>query len=122
MTRKRLRSSLPVLTHSDWTPDNVLVSPERTWLIDWARPTLGAAWTDPACWVLRLMASGGHAAHEAERQASRLPCSRPLTQRTLTCSPPPTPGCGTRPQSSTSDWTAKMAQAAKSWTAHRQAH
>ena len=26
----------PVLTHSDWTPDNVLVSPDRAWLIDWA--------------------------------------------------------------------------------------
>ena len=63
----------PVLTHSDWTPDNVLVSEHRAWLIDWAWPTLGAAWTDPACWVLRLMASGGHTAHEAERQASRLP-------------------------------------------------
>ena len=63
----------PVLTHSDWTPDNVLVSAHRAWLIDWAWPTLGAGWTDPACWVLRLMASGGHTAHEAERQASRLP-------------------------------------------------
>ncbi len=62
-----------MLTHSDWTPDNVLVSEDRAWLIDWAWPTLGAAWTDPACWVLRLMASGGHTAHEAERQASRLP-------------------------------------------------
>ena len=37
-----------VLTHSDWTPDNVLVSEHRAWLIDWAWPTLGAAWTDPA--------------------------------------------------------------------------
>ena len=53
------------------TPDNVLVSENRTWLIDWAWPTLGADWTDPACWVLRLMASGGHTA--PERQASRLP-------------------------------------------------
>jgi hypothetical protein len=56
-----------------WTPDNVLISEHRAWLIDWAWPTLGAAWTDPACWVLRLMASGGHTAPEAEQQASRLP-------------------------------------------------
>lgn len=62
--------------HSDWTPDNVLVSDHRAWLIDWAWPTLGAAWTDPACWVLRLMASGGHTAPEAERHASRLPAFR----------------------------------------------
>jgi hypothetical protein len=90
----------PVLTHSDWTPDNVLVSEQRTWLIDWAWPTLGAAWTDPACWVLRLMASGGHTAHEAERQASRLPAFK-ATRRTSTCSPPPTSGYGTRSRSRT---------------------
>ena len=63
----------PVLTHTDWAPDNVLVSPNRAWLIDWAWPTLGAAWTDPACWILRLMASGGHTAPQAEQQAARLP-------------------------------------------------
>ena len=39
-------------------------SPGRSWPSrtgpDWAWPTLGAAWTDSACWVLRaLMASGG---------------------------------------------------------------
>ena len=33
----------PVLTHSDWTPDNVLVSEHRAWLIDWAWPALCAA-------------------------------------------------------------------------------
>jgi hypothetical protein len=51
----------PVLPHSDWTPDNVLASEHRARLIDWAWPTLGVGWTDPACWVLRLMASGGPA-------------------------------------------------------------
>jgi hypothetical protein len=76
----------PVLTHSDWTPDNVLVATDRAWLIDWAWPTLGAAWTDPACWIIRLMASGGHTAPEAERQASRLPAyqaARPCRHRPL---------------------------------------
>src|ERR1700683_5148180 len=50
-----------------WSP------PGRAWLIDWAWPTLGAAWTDPARWILRLMASGGHTAPEGERLASRPP-------------------------------------------------
>jgi len=40
----------PALTHTDWAPDNVLIAPDRSWLIDWAWPTLGAAWTDPGCW------------------------------------------------------------------------
>jgi hypothetical protein len=61
------------LTRSDWTPDNVLVSGHRAWLIDWAWPTLGTPWTDPAGWVLRLMASGGHTSAQAEQQAVRLP-------------------------------------------------
>jgi hypothetical protein len=62
------------LTHSDWTPDNVLITPTgEAKLVDWAWPTLGAGWTDPACWILRLMASGGHTAQSAEQQAARLP-------------------------------------------------
>ena len=36
----------PVLTHSDWTPDNVLVSRHRAWLIDWARPAKAGAGPD----------------------------------------------------------------------------
>ena len=96
--------------------------PHRAWLIDWAWPTLGAAWTDPACWILRLMASGGH-----------------TVARGRTASLPPTRLQAADPahidlfaaanvrlwdeiaQSSTSAWTMKMAQAAKSWSAYRQA-
>ena len=46
---------------------------DRAWLIDWAWPILGAVWTDPACWILRFRAVGGHTAQQAERQAARLP-------------------------------------------------
>ena len=60
------------LTHTDWMPDNVLISQGRAWLVDWAWPTLGAAWIDPACWLLRLMARD-HSAAEAEARAARLP-------------------------------------------------
>lgn len=61
------------LTHTDWAADNVLIATDRAWLIDWAWPALGAAWTDPACWLLRLMAAGGRTAAQAEHQAARLP-------------------------------------------------
>jgi hypothetical protein len=112
----------PVLTHSDWTPDNVLVSPDRAWLIDWAWPTLGAAWTDPACWVLRLMASGGHTAPEAERQASRLPAFRAADPAHIDLFAVANVRLWDEiTQSNTSAWTTKMAQAAKSWAACRQA-
>jgi thiamine kinase-like enzyme len=109
----------PMLTHSDWTPDNVLISPDRAWLIDWAWPTLGAAWTDPACWILRLMASGGHTAPEAERQASRLRPSGPAHVDLFAAA-------NVRlwdeiAQANTSAWTKGMAQAAHMWFAFRQA-
>jgi hypothetical protein len=60
------------LTHTDWMPDNVLISQGRAWLIDWAWATPGAAWTDPAFWLLRIMARG-HSAEQAEACAARLP-------------------------------------------------
>jgi hypothetical protein len=37
----------------------------------WAWPTRGAAWIDPACWLLRLMV-GGHSAAEAEARGVRI--------------------------------------------------
>jgi hypothetical protein len=112
----------PVLTHSDWTPDNVLVSPDRAWLIDWAWPTLGAAWTDPACWILRLMASGGHTAPEAERQASRLPAFQGADPAHVDLFAAANVRLWDEiAQSSTSPWTKDMAHAAHAWFAFRQA-
>lgn len=35
------------LQHTDWLPHNVLITPDRPYLIDWAWPTLGAPWMDP---------------------------------------------------------------------------
>ncbi len=111
-----------VLTHSDWTPDNVLVSPHRAWLIDWAWPTLGAGWTDPACWILRLMASGGHTASEAERQASRLPAFQDADPAHIDLFAAANVRLWEEvAHLSTSAWTVKMAQAAQSWCAYRQA-
>lgn len=112
----------PVLTHSDWTPDNVLVSPHRAWLIDWAWPTLGAAWTDPACWVLRLMASGGHTAPQAEQQASRLPAFKNADPAHIDLFAAANVRLWEEiTQSSMSTWTKTVAQAAQSWSAYRQA-
>jgi len=110
----------PVLTHTDWAPDNVLIAPDRAWLIDWAWPTLGATWTDPACWLLRLIAAGGHTPAGAEHQAARLPA--------FTAADPAHIDLFARAsvrmweeieQVSPSNWTMKMAQAARSWSAHR---
>lgn len=108
------------LTHTDWAPDNVLIAPDHPWLIDWAWPTLGAPWTDPACWVLRLMAAGGHTPAQAEHQAARVPAFTTadpthinmFAQASVRLWEDIADGSG-------SDWTAEMARAARSWAAYR---
>ena len=109
------------LTHTDWAPHNVLVAPDRVWLIDWAWPTLGAAWTDPAHWVIRLIAAG-HTPRDAERQAARLPAF-------ATADPTHLDAFATanvrlwdeieQADAGTRTWTATMAEAARSWAAYR---
>jgi hypothetical protein len=112
----------PVLTHSDWTPDNVLIASDRAWLIDWAWPTLGAAWTDPACWIIRLIASGGHTAPQAERQACRLPAFQDADPAHIDLFAAANARLWAEiAQANASDWTTKMAHAAQSWSSHRQA-
>jgi len=46
------------LLHTDYNPANVLITGSMAYLIDWAWPTRGAAWIDPACLVVRLIAAG----------------------------------------------------------------
>ncbi len=55
------------LLHTDLAPHNVLVD-QRAHIIDWAWPTRGAAWIDPAVLILRLM-EAGHSAPAANEWA-----------------------------------------------------
>ena len=58
------------LLHTDFNALNVLMTADGTWIIDWAWPTRGAAFIDPACFLLRLML-GGHTAAQAEAWAAQ---------------------------------------------------
>jgi hypothetical protein len=69
------------LLHTEWTPGNVLVG-DRAYLVDWAWPTRGAAWIDPACWVVWLIVSG-HSPHSAENWAAQIPSWRDAPARSL---------------------------------------
>ncbi|MFE9768193.1 aminoglycoside phosphotransferase [Streptomyces sp. NPDC005808] len=62
----------PHLVHTDWKPDNVLITDNRARLVDWAWASRGAAWIDPALWVIWLIAAG-HTAEEAQELAERHP-------------------------------------------------
>ncbi len=60
------------LLHTDFNPLNILLGTERTWIIDWAWPTRGAAFIDAACLLIRAMAAG-HSASQAEALAATCP-------------------------------------------------
>ncbi|MFD6437755.1 protein kinase [Streptomyces venezuelae] len=59
------------LLHTDINPSNFLVDGTgRAWLVDWAWPTIGAAFIDPALLVVQLV-SAGHTVEAAESWAAR---------------------------------------------------
>ncbi|GGV72138.1 hypothetical protein GCM10010277_84670 [Streptomyces longisporoflavus] len=66
------------LLRTEWNPENVLIADGGVRLVDWGWVSLGAAWIDPALWVLWLIAAGhdpeqaeyAAAGHQAWRQAS----------------------------------------------------
>jgi hypothetical protein len=106
------------LLHTEWTPGNVLVS-DRAYLVDWAWPTKGAAWIDPACWVVWLIASG-HSPHSAQYWAAQIPCWQH--------SPPGSLDEFARVQArmwagiaaeSSEQWTKALAEASRLWSVHR---
>ena len=70
--------SADTLLHTDLAPHNVLVN-DRAHIIDWAWPTRGAAWIDPAVLILRLL-EAGHSLASADSVARQLPswCSAPV--------------------------------------------
>src|ERR1700690_2789965 len=60
------------LLHTDYNPLNILINERGAHIIDWAWPTRGAAFIDPACLVLQLIAAG-HTPVQAEMLAAQAP-------------------------------------------------
>ncbi|MCX4910166.1 hypothetical protein [Streptomyces sp. NBC_00878] len=57
------------LLHTDINPSNLIAGGQDMWAVDWAWPTRGAAFIDPALFVVQLV-SAGHSAESAESWAS----------------------------------------------------
>ncbi|MEU6347217.1 aminoglycoside phosphotransferase [Streptomyces sp. NPDC046977] len=107
------------LLHTDWNPHNVLIADGRARLVDWAWAARGAAWIDPALWVIWLIASG-HTPEQAERLAAE--CTA------FADAPGPSLNAFARAQNRMWDeiagdapdaWTATMQTAAAGWHRHR---
>lgn len=60
------------LLHTEWTPRNALVTSNGARFVDWGWVSTGAAWIEPALWLLWLIAHG-HTCEEAEREAAAHP-------------------------------------------------
>ncbi|WP_198652835.1 protein kinase [Actinocorallia populi] len=57
------------LLYTDIHPSNVLIGDDRTWAIDWAWPTRGAAFIAPALFAVQLIAAG-HTPKSAQDRAA----------------------------------------------------
>lgn len=70
------------LLHTDYNPDNFLIT-HQAHLVDWAWPTRGAGWIDPALLVLWLIAAG-HTPDQAETYAAQIPSWKTANASTVT--------------------------------------
>ena len=106
------------LLHTEWTPGNVLVS-DRAYLVDWAWPTKGAAWIDPACWVVWLIASG-HSPRSAEKYAALIPSWQDAPESSVDefARVQARMWAGIAAESS-EPWTKSLATASSLWSSHR---
>ncbi|MFF7454996.1 aminoglycoside phosphotransferase [Kitasatospora sp. NPDC008115] len=107
------------LLHTDMAPHNVLV--DRTaHLIDWAWPTRGPAWADPAVWAVRLI-DAGHIPEQAEQWASRLPAFEAADPQVLLAFTEANARYWqeVHAQAPAASWTRSMAISAIAWRDHR---
>lgn len=106
------------LLHTDWSPGNILVN-DRAYLVDWAWPTKGAGWIDPACWSVWLIASG-HTPDSAESWAARIPSWQNAPARALDeFARIQTLMWDGIAADSTEPWTKSLAQASRQWARYR---
>ncbi|MFG1857227.1 protein kinase [Actinomadura geliboluensis] len=107
------------LLYTDIHPSNILIG-HRVWAVDWAWPTRGAAFIDPALLVLQLVASG-HGPEQAEGWVSDCPAWKGGDPAAIDAFADANASMYTtladrRPAAT---WFAAMASAARTWSAYR---
>ncbi len=101
-------------------PHKILVDDSEAHLIDWAWPTRGPAWIDPAAWIIHLI-DAGHTPAQAEVWAAHLPSWRDARSAAVSAFADANaalwaelaaqdPGC---------TWKPRLARSARAWSRHR---
>ncbi|MGH3825429.1 MAG: hypothetical protein ACRDRA_21700 [Pseudonocardiaceae bacterium] len=106
------------LLHTDLNPHNILIA-EHARILDWAWPTLGAAWVDPACAALWLIAEG-HTPLAAETWAAQIPSWTAASRHGIDAFT--TASCRLWEQIAHDDpqpWKLRLHAAAQAWAEHR---
>ncbi|MEU8914796.1 phosphotransferase [Streptomyces nigrescens] len=108
------------LLFTDINPDNLVIGNERAWAVDWAWPTRGAAFIDPACLVVQLVAAG-HSAESAESWAVGCTAWTEADPRSVDAFAAATlrMNCAFAERAPDTPWLSAMAAAAQAWAAHR---
>lgn len=107
------------LLHTDWNNHNVLITHDRAHLVDWGWATRGAAWLDPAHWIIWLI-SAGHTPSAAEETVALLPTWALAPPRAVDAFADASANlwdeiAGSGPD----DWTMNLLNAARLWQQHR---
>lgn len=108
------------LLHGDINPDNLLVAPDgNATIVDWSWPTHGAAFIDPACLAVQLIAAG-HTPARAEEWAAQCTAWREADPAALDAFAAATVRMYQRfEQLSPEPWRKAMTTAATDWATHR---
>lgn len=106
------------IAHTDMQAHNILIGPAAR-LIDWAWPTLGAAWIDTACVALHMIRAGHHP-KDAELWAETLPMYASADDEAVSVLVAANVAIWTEISAAEPQpWKAEVADAARRWAQHR---
>ncbi|MEU8873648.1 aminoglycoside phosphotransferase [Streptomyces javensis] len=107
------------LLHTDWNNHNVLITDARARLVDWGWATRGAAWLDPAYWIIWLIASG-HSPAQAEEIGQYIPAWATAPPTAVDLFADANAALWNEIAGDSPDvWTARLRSAAMKWQHHR---
>ncbi|MGW3952726.1 hypothetical protein ACWEKM_17770 [Streptomyces sp. NPDC004752] len=114
------RGDFDSLLYTDINPSNMFVAGRRVWVVDWAWPTRGAGFMDPALLVGQLIAAG-HTPDGAEKWAAQLPAWRRADPRAIDAFAVANVRMyrAFAERKPDEDWPKAMVEAGRAWTDHR---